>query len=264
MAVAVLRKLKEYHERERVRKNADYGGTWNGKKYGGWPREHISDWVFPRRTNPANSMANFFGKEDAAMKALAKVEDFDPLKSLPNSVGRELRGRSQPAVECSFFGTVNSTPATGSTRASRHADTCGANCSDGAMPPWRSAAAGECCLRANHGSEARVAGRRTAPLSERIGASRSNRRPGRCTLFQRRTVMAFRVVQNSVGTPSVARGEIRSALRPAHEPSTDRPRGRRKASGSTKMGSTAPKHTWSTTKRRTLKTSQSRSKRRLG
>ena len=78
MAVAVLRKLKEYHERERVRKNAEYGGTWNGKKYGGWPREHISDWVFPSRTNPANSMANFFGKEDAVMKALAKVEDFDP------------------------------------------------------------------------------------------------------------------------------------------------------------------------------------------
>jgi integrase len=78
MAVAVLRKLKEYHERERVRKNAEYGGTWNGKKYGGWPREHISDWVFPSRTNPANAMANFFGKEDAVMKALAKVEDFDP------------------------------------------------------------------------------------------------------------------------------------------------------------------------------------------
>jgi hypothetical protein len=76
MAVAVLRTLKEYHERERVRKNAEYGGTWNGKKYGGWPREHISDCVFPSRT-PANSMANFFGKEDAVMEALAKVEDFD-------------------------------------------------------------------------------------------------------------------------------------------------------------------------------------------
>jgi integrase len=78
MAVAILRKLKEYHVRELVRKNAEYGGTWNGKKYGRWPRESISEWVFPSRTNRANSMANFFGKEDAVMRALAKVEDFDP------------------------------------------------------------------------------------------------------------------------------------------------------------------------------------------
>jgi integrase len=78
LAVTILRKLKDHHERELIRKNAEYGGTWNGKKYGGWPREQISDWVFPSRTNPANSMANFFGKEDAVMRALAKVEDFDP------------------------------------------------------------------------------------------------------------------------------------------------------------------------------------------
>jgi integrase len=78
MAVAILRNLKDYHERELARKNATYGGTWNGKKYGGWPRERISDWVFPSRTNPAHAMANFFGKEDAVMRALAKVEDFDP------------------------------------------------------------------------------------------------------------------------------------------------------------------------------------------
>ena len=58
--------------------NAVYGGTWNGKRYGGWPREQISDWVFPSRTNPARAMANFFGKEDAVMRALAKVDDFDP------------------------------------------------------------------------------------------------------------------------------------------------------------------------------------------
>ncbi|NOT27764.1 MAG: integrase family protein [Acidobacteria bacterium] len=78
MAVAVLRGLKAYHERELARKNAEYGGTWNGKKFGGWPREHISDWVFPSRTNPARAMANFFGKETAVMRTLAKVEDFDP------------------------------------------------------------------------------------------------------------------------------------------------------------------------------------------
>jgi integrase len=78
MAVAILRNLKDDHERELARKNATYGGTWNGKKYGGWPRERISDWVFPSRTNPAHAMANFFGKEDAVMRALAKVEDFDP------------------------------------------------------------------------------------------------------------------------------------------------------------------------------------------
>jgi integrase len=78
MAVAILRKLKDHHERELVRKNAEYGGTWNGKKYGGWPRAHISDWVFPSRTDPANAMANFFGKEDAVMKALAKVDDLEP------------------------------------------------------------------------------------------------------------------------------------------------------------------------------------------
>jgi hypothetical protein len=78
MAVTILRKLKNHHERERIRKNAEYGGTWNGRKYGGWPRGQISDWVFPSRTNPANSMANFFAKEDAVMRALAKVKDFDP------------------------------------------------------------------------------------------------------------------------------------------------------------------------------------------
>jgi hypothetical protein len=35
IAVAIVRNLKDYHERERTRKNAEYGGTWNGKKYGG-------------------------------------------------------------------------------------------------------------------------------------------------------------------------------------------------------------------------------------
>jgi hypothetical protein len=40
MVVAVLWKPKEYHGRERVRKNAEYGGTWNGE-CGGWPRGHI-------------------------------------------------------------------------------------------------------------------------------------------------------------------------------------------------------------------------------
>jgi hypothetical protein len=37
MAVGILRSLKDYHERELARKNAESGGTWNGKKYGGWP-----------------------------------------------------------------------------------------------------------------------------------------------------------------------------------------------------------------------------------
>jgi integrase len=59
MAVTILRNLKDYHERELARKNATYGGTWNGKKYGGWPREQISDWVFPGRTNPAHAMASY-------------------------------------------------------------------------------------------------------------------------------------------------------------------------------------------------------------
>jgi hypothetical protein len=81
---------------ERLRKNAEYGGTWNGKKYGGWPREHISDWVFPSRTNPANSMADFFGKEDAVMKALTKVEDFDPARSAAHGVDRGERDVSEP------------------------------------------------------------------------------------------------------------------------------------------------------------------------
>jgi hypothetical protein len=63
IAIAILRNnLKDYHERELARKSAAYGGTWNGKKYGGWPREQISDWVFSIRTNPAHAMANFFGK----------------------------------------------------------------------------------------------------------------------------------------------------------------------------------------------------------
>ena len=53
------------------------GGKWNGKKWGS-PRGQISDWVFPSRTEPARAMAHFFGKEDAVMRALAKVEDFDP------------------------------------------------------------------------------------------------------------------------------------------------------------------------------------------
>ena len=34
MTMVILRHLKDDHERERVRKNAEYGGTWNGKKYG--------------------------------------------------------------------------------------------------------------------------------------------------------------------------------------------------------------------------------------
>ena len=59
--------------------------------------------------------------------------------------GRMRTPRPQPAaVECSV-GTVNSALA-GSTRAPWHADTSmcvGTNRSDGAMPPWRSAAAGE-------------------------------------------------------------------------------------------------------------------------
>jgi hypothetical protein len=43
IAIAILRNnLKDYHERELARKNAAYGGTWNGKKYGGWPRDQIS------------------------------------------------------------------------------------------------------------------------------------------------------------------------------------------------------------------------------
>jgi integrase len=53
-----------------------HGNT--GKKFGGWPRDHISDWVFPSRTNPEASMANFFAKERVVMRTLAKVEDFDP------------------------------------------------------------------------------------------------------------------------------------------------------------------------------------------
>jgi integrase len=34
MAVGILRRLKDYHERELAPNNKAYGGTWNGKKYG--------------------------------------------------------------------------------------------------------------------------------------------------------------------------------------------------------------------------------------
>ena len=37
---------------------AAYGGTWNGKQWG-WPREAISDFVFPSRTDPGAGARNF-------------------------------------------------------------------------------------------------------------------------------------------------------------------------------------------------------------
>jgi hypothetical protein len=35
MAVDIVWRQKEHHERELARKNAAYGSTWYGKKYGG-------------------------------------------------------------------------------------------------------------------------------------------------------------------------------------------------------------------------------------
>jgi integrase len=77
MAVSILRKLKEYHEQELNRKNALYGGTWNGEKWG-WPREGISDFAFPSRRNPEEGATNFWAEEVKEMASRAKVDDFRP------------------------------------------------------------------------------------------------------------------------------------------------------------------------------------------
>ncbi len=77
MAVAIVRKARTHHEQELARKNAAYGGTWNGKKWG-WPREAISDFVFPSRTDPEAPARNFWAEEIKELSTQAKVEDFRP------------------------------------------------------------------------------------------------------------------------------------------------------------------------------------------
>jgi integrase len=53
------------------------GGTWNGKKWG-WPREAISDFVFPSRTNPAAGARNFWAEEIKELAEKADIADFKP------------------------------------------------------------------------------------------------------------------------------------------------------------------------------------------
>src|SRR5580704_1382105 len=77
MAVAIIRQIRTYHEQELARKNAAYGGTWNGKQWG-WPREAISDFVFPSRTDPAAGARNFWAEEVKELAEKADVEDFKP------------------------------------------------------------------------------------------------------------------------------------------------------------------------------------------
>jgi integrase len=77
MAVAIVHQIKMYHEQELARKNAAYGGTWNGKKWG-WPREAISDFVFPSRTDPAAGARNFWAEEIKELMTKANVDDFRP------------------------------------------------------------------------------------------------------------------------------------------------------------------------------------------
>ena len=54
-----------------------YGGTWNGKKWG-WPREAISDFVFPSRTDPAAGARNFWAEEIKELAEKADIADFKP------------------------------------------------------------------------------------------------------------------------------------------------------------------------------------------
>jgi integrase len=77
MAVAIIGQIRTYHEQELARKNAAYGGTWNGKKWG-WPREAISDFVFPSRTNPAAGARNFWAEEIKELAEKADIADFKP------------------------------------------------------------------------------------------------------------------------------------------------------------------------------------------
>jgi integrase len=77
MAVAIIRQIKTYHEQELARKNAAYGGTWNGTKWG-WPRDAISDFVFPSRIDPAAGARNFWAEEIKELTKKANVDDFRP------------------------------------------------------------------------------------------------------------------------------------------------------------------------------------------
>jgi len=77
MAVTIIRQIRTYHEQELARKNAAYGGTWNGKKWG-WPRDAISDFVFPSRTNPAAGARNFWAEEIKELNEKADIKDFKP------------------------------------------------------------------------------------------------------------------------------------------------------------------------------------------
>ena len=77
MAVAIIQQIKTYHEQELARKNAAYGGTWNGKKWG-WPRAAISDFVFPSRTDPAAGARNFWAEEIKGITEKATIDDFKP------------------------------------------------------------------------------------------------------------------------------------------------------------------------------------------
>jgi integrase len=77
MAVAIIHQIRTHHEQELARKNAAYGGTWNGKQWG-WPREAISDFVFPSRTDPAAGARNFWAEEIKELTKQAGVDDFRP------------------------------------------------------------------------------------------------------------------------------------------------------------------------------------------
>jgi integrase len=77
MAVAIIRQIRTYHEHERARKNAAYGGTWNGQQWG-WPREAISDFVFPSRTDPTAGARSFWAEEMKELTEKADIEDFKP------------------------------------------------------------------------------------------------------------------------------------------------------------------------------------------
>lgn len=76
MALEILKRLKDYRERELARKNAEFGGTWRGRE-NAWPRERVSDWVFPSAKG-AGHLPNYFYRETVAMMKLAKVDDFNP------------------------------------------------------------------------------------------------------------------------------------------------------------------------------------------
>ena len=75
MAVTIIRQIRTYHEQELARKNAAYGGTWNGRKWG-WPCEAISDFVFPSRTDPEAGARNFWAEEVKELSKKANVDDF--------------------------------------------------------------------------------------------------------------------------------------------------------------------------------------------